>query len=189
MRERTYTIKGVSPLVMHNEQLADPLNRWTRALKGVSKKRTKTDDDLLEMSRIEWMGGLYWDESIGIHVPERCLERMLRDAAAKTKRGKDVVSGLIVVEPASLVYKGPKVPAELWEMDAFRLRASVGVQKSRVIRTRPIFREWALSFTVNYDENVLDPGDIDGFLDVAGRLIGLLDWRPKHGRFIVEAVK
>ncbi len=187
MKERTYTIRGVSPLVMHNEQLSDPLNKWARLLKEISKKRTKTDDDLLEMSRREWFGGLYWAEDLGVHVPERCLERMLRDAAAKSKRGKDVVSGAIVTDPAKLEFKGPKDPEALWANGAFLLRASVGVNAARVIRSRPIFREWGLTFRVEFDEMVLSAEDIDGFVELAGRLIGLLDWRPKHGRFTVES--
>lgn len=189
MKERTYTIKGVCPIIMHNEQLSDPLNKWAKLLREISKKRVKTDDDLLEMSRREWFGGLYYDEDMGPFVPERCIERMLRDAAAKSKRGKDVVSGLIVVDPAPLQYNGPRKADALWASEKFLLRASVGCQKARVIRSRPMFREWSLTFTVNYDEQVLDPSDIDGFVELAGRLVGLLDWRPKHGRFTVEAVK
>lgn len=188
MKERKYTIRGVAPILMHNEQLSDPLNKWTKLLRDVTKKRLKTEDDLVEMSRREWFGGLYYDADMGPHVPERCLERMLRDAGAKSKRGKDVVSGLIVVEPAKLEYKGPRDADALWKSEGFLLRASVGVGKQRVIRSRPMFRDWWLTFTVNYDENVLDPGDIDGFLELAGRRIGLCDWRPKYGRFEVEKV-
>ena len=55
-----------------------------------------------------------------------------------------------------------------------------------MIRSRPRFSNWSLTFTVNYDEHVLQATDIDGFLDTAGRLIGLCDWRPKHGRFTWE---
>lgn len=186
MKERSYSIRGVAPLVMHNEQLSDPLNKWSRLVAEISKKRKKTEDDLMEMSRREWFGGLYYDDEIGAHVPERCLERMLRDAAAKEKRGKDVQSALIVTEPAKLVYRGSRKPDEMWESGSFLLRASVGQNGNRIIRSRPIFREWRLFFTVNFDETVLQASDLDRFIEVAGRLVGLLDWRPKHGRFVVE---
>lgn len=186
MKERTYTIKGCRPLVMHNEQLADPLNKWSIEVAKISKKKAKTVDDLQEMGRREWFGGLYYDEENGVHVPERCLERMLRDAAAKEKRGKDVQAGLIVIEPAPLVYKGPKEPQKLWDTGGFLLRATVGQGGKRIVRSRPMFAEWSLTFTVNYDETVLQESDIDRFMDVAGRLCGLGDWRPKYGRFSVE---
>lgn len=188
MRERSYTIRGVAPLVMHNEQLADPLNKWTKLVAEISKKRNKTEDDLAEMSRREWFGGLYYDNEMGVHVPERCLERLLRDAAAKEKRGRDVLSALIVTDAAKLVYKGPKEPDALWKSGDFLLRATVGQNGKRIVRSRPIFREWSLTFTVNYDETVLQASDIDRFMEVAGRLVGLMDWRPKNGRFVVEKV-
>ena len=188
MKTRTYEIEGVAPIVMHNEQLADPINKWSRALKEISKKVKKTDDDLLEMSRREWMGGLYWSEELGVHVPERCIERMLRNAAARSKRGKDVVSGMMVVDPATLKYPGPTDPEKLWQAGKNLLRATVGVNKSRVVRSRPIFPVWSLSFSCEFDENILDARDIDGFVEISGRLEGLCDWRPKHGRFRVLAI-
>ncbi len=189
MKERTYVIEGVSPIVMHNEQMADPLNKWSRLLKSITSKRKKTDEDLSEMARVEWFGGLYYDAEMGPYVPERCLEAMLRDAARKTKRGKDVVSGLLVVDPAKLEYQGSRDPDKLWASEKHLLRASVGVDRKRIIRSRPIFRDWSLSFVVNFDESVILGGEeIDGFLDIAGRLIGLLDWRPKHGRFRIVSI-
>ncbi len=186
MKERTYTIRGVAPLVMHNEQLSDPLNKWSRLVAEISKKRKKTEDDLRELSRREWFGGLYFDSELGAYIPERCIERMLRDAAAKEKRGKDVLSALIVTDPCKLIYKGPRDPDAMWKAEQFVLRASVGQNGKRIIRSRPIFTEWSLTFVVNYDEMVLQESDIDRFVEVAGRLCGLCDWRPKHGRFTVE---
>jgi len=188
VKERTYTIRGVCPIVMHNERLADPLNEHAKALKALTKKRNKTDDDHMAVSRAEFMGGMYYDADLGPHVPERCLERLLRDAASKSKQGKAVLSALIVTEPAKLEYKGPRDPVALWDAGTFLLRASVGVGQQRVIRSRPMFRDWWLTFTVNFDENVLDARDVDSFVEIGGRQVGLLDWRPKHGRFNVEKV-
>lgn len=186
MKKRTYLIRSVSPLVMHNEQLADPLNEWARAIAEVSKKRKKTEDDHMELSRREFMGGLYWSKELGVHVPERCLEALVRDGAKKEKRGRDVNSAMIVTDPAPLIYEGAKDPKKMWEDGGFVLRATVGVSDKRIVRSRPIFRDWALKFSVEYDETVLQESDIDRFLEVAGRQCGLMDWRPKHGRFTVE---
>lgn len=188
MKTRQYTIKGIRPILMHSEQLSDPLNKWSKALREISKKRQKTDDDLLEMSRREWFGGLYWDSQLGVHIPERCLERMIRDAASLSKRGKDINRGLIVADPAPLEYKGPKNPDDLWVSGEYLLRSSVGVTGKRVIRSRPMFRDWQITFQVEYDEQVLDAADIDQFVETAGRLIGVGDWRPKYGRFQVVEV-
>jgi hypothetical protein len=187
MKTRTYTIRGIGKgLLMHNERLADPLNKWTRAIAEISKKRTKTEDDHIEMGRREWFGAMYLNEDDQPIIPERCLEAMIRDGAKKEKQGKNVQSAAIVTEPALVRYPGPKTPDGLWADESFRLRASVGVSGKRVTRTRPLFPEWSVTFVVEYDENVLQARDIDRFIETAGRLVGIGDWRPKYGRFEVE---
>jgi hypothetical protein len=52
-------LEGQSPLVMHNERLADPLDEFTRAIGAISKKRNKTEADHMEIGRLEFFGGLY----------------------------------------------------------------------------------------------------------------------------------
>src|SRR5262249_49765792 len=49
---------GGSPLVMHNERLADPLDPFARDIAKVSKKRNKTEADHLEIARLEFLGGM-----------------------------------------------------------------------------------------------------------------------------------
>lgn len=185
MRETSYRISGVAPLLCHNAQLSDPLNEWSKALARVTSKRKKTEDDHLEIARLEFHGGLYLVEGVGPVIPAANLERMLRDAAAKTKQGKQVQAGLIVVEDAPIEYEGPRDAAKLWSSDKFFNRQSCKIGQQRVIRTRPCFSSWELKFTVNYDEQILDDEKIDEFVELAGRIIGLGDWRPKHGRFEV----
>ena len=186
LAERSYTIRGVRPLVMHNARLSDPLNEWARSVAEISKKRNKTEDDLMELARREWFGGLYLNAKGEPIIPESNLERMLRDAAAKTKRGKDVQSSLIVIEPAVLKYTGPKDAEAMWASGNYVLRASCKVGQQRVIRSRPCFNEWSLTFVVSFDTTVLEARDVDGFVELAGSRIGCCDWRPKHGRFVME---
>jgi len=57
------------PLVMHNGRLADQLNPLAKRLKSLAAKRKKSDDDLMEIQRVEWEGGLYYDPKIGPYVP------------------------------------------------------------------------------------------------------------------------
>jgi hypothetical protein len=40
-KQLALTIIGTAPLVMHNGQTADPLNKYAKMLKGVSGKRKK----------------------------------------------------------------------------------------------------------------------------------------------------
>lgn len=190
MIERTYTIRGVAPLIQHNEQLSDPLNKWTLLVKEISSKRKKTDADLIEMSRREWFGGLYLDKKDRVIVPGRNLERMIRDGATKSKMGKVVQAGVIVPEDTLLHFPDEaKSPTKLWEMEKYTLRASCRVNSARVIRSRPIFDEWSLTFAAMIDGDVVNPKQVDEFVELAGKVVGLCDWRPKHGRFVLEEAK
>ena len=69
MKIAKYTITGITPLLMHSERLANPFDSLTKELKAISGKRKKTEDDLLAMARIVFIGGLYHDDDAGIHVP------------------------------------------------------------------------------------------------------------------------
>lgn len=188
------TIEGVAPLIQRNIRLADPLDSITREITKVSKKRNKTEDDLREIARLEWFGGLYSDPALEVDqlsgrvvLPSTNLERVIRDGAAKSKEGKTVQAAVIVLEDAVLDYKGPKDTHELWLAGRNAYRESVKVGQVRVLRTRPIFREWKCSFVADFHDDLVDPDRLRHFLDVAGRQVGVGDWRPKHGRFIVTS--
>jgi len=85
-----------------------------------------------------------------------------------------------------LEYDGPKDPAELWEIEEFRLARAVRVGQARVIRTRPIFQEWAANVEVEFDLDFLNADHIRQWMEIAGRKVGLMDWRPKCGRFDIK---
>lgn len=184
MKKFTITIQGTAPMLMHSARLSNPLDPIAKAMKKVSSKRSKTDDDHLEMARLEHAGGLYFDDEIGPYVPGDNIWRCIQDAAKKRKLGQQIKSGLIVTTDVNpLAYSGPRTVDGLWEDENFRHQASVKVQTSRVIRTRPIFREWATEAECIYDPAQLDMADIEAIVEIAGTIIGLGDWRPRFGRF------
>ena len=59
------TITGTAELLMHNARLANPLDSAAKAMKAISSKRVKTDEDHAEMARLEHFGSLYYDSEIG----------------------------------------------------------------------------------------------------------------------------
>lgn len=185
MQEITFHVRGVSPLICHNARLSDPLDEWTMKVAEMTSKKKKTHADLIEIARREWFGSLYLGENGEPVIPGTNLERMLRDSAAKSKMGKVVQAGLICTEPDfPIIYTGPKDPEKMWEAgDKFALRASCKVGQQRVIRTRPCWRQWELKFDITFDETLLNPQAVSDFVELAGKVVGLGDWRPKHGRF------
>ena len=185
---RKYTISGITPLIMHADELANPLSPLKKKMGQLSSQRKKTDEVHEEMAKIEWLAGLYHDEN-GVFVPGINLEASIRDAAKLQRLGKESVRSLRVEEEkAPLEYKGPKDVMKLADLPAFRDVRSVVVQRARVMRCRPIFREWKCQFTVVVDADRLDVEQVDGFIETAGLMIGIGDFRPRYGRFMVEGV-
>lgn len=186
MHQFRITLTGASPLLMHNEQLADEFNVISREMKKITAKKTKkTDDDRLELRRLEFMGSLYYDPEVGPYVPGLNIERSLVEAARLTRAGKSVERGLRITSDFNPVqYAGPRDRDALWaEGDKFRLTKGVKVTTSRIIRTRPMFRNWTASAEGVYDPEMVDLDSLTIYAQKAGLYVGLGDWRPRYGLF------
>ena len=184
------TFTGTAELLMHNARLANPLDPAAKAMKAVSSKRVKTDDDHEELARLEHLGSLYYDPEIGPYLPGQNIERCLVDAAKVTKSGVKVTRGVFVstnINP--LAYKGPRTPEDLWADENFRHMASVKVQQNRVMRCRPMFRQWRTEAEGTLDTRVLSLDELQGIADTSGAMIGIGDYRPRYGRFTAEVTK
>lgn len=57
---------------------------------------------------------------------------------------------------------------------------------TRVMRTRPLFPKWSAVVSITYEDSVLDRYGLLEILRIGGSQVGLLEWRPKYGRFMVE---
>ena len=185
-------ITGTAPLLMHSSRLSDPLNDATKALKKVTAKRQKTDEDHADIARLEHAGSLYIDPDVGPYLPGENISRALVDGARLTKQGIKVQRGvLIATDTNPLSYRGPRTVAGLWDDANFRHMASVKIGTSRTMRCRPVFREWTTEAEGVLDASLLDLADLQAIATTAGQMIGLGDWRPRFGRFtaVVERVR
>src|SRR5574337_157550 len=98
MEAETVTIRGTCPLLMHNGQLADPLNEHSKAVsEAVSEAKTgKTPEAWGIAYKAEFMGGLYLDEQGRPCLPGELLEGVLIAGAKAMKRGPKVRAGAII---------------------------------------------------------------------------------------------
>lgn len=183
MIDFTITLTGTAPLLMHNSRLSNPLDPATKALKKVTGKRQKTDDDHEQIARLEFQGGLYIDPDVGPYIPGENIARALVDGAKLTKMGVKVTRGVFISTDVNpLAYSGPRSDDGLWDA-GFRHMASVKIGTSRTMRCRPWFVEWKVQADGILDPSVLELEDLAAIADSAGSLIGLGDWRPRFGRF------
>ena len=180
-------LTGAKRLIMHNGQLADPLNPITKELARLTSKRAKTESDHLEISRVEWNGGLWLDAGKPC-IPAEALMATFVEAARTRRRAPQAEAGLIVERHAPLRYVGPTGMDELWEDASFRIRVGVNVRGARTMRTRPVFDDWSVEFTALYLPTLLDRGEVRELYEIAGFMKGMGDWRPQNGTFQVEVI-
>ena len=178
-------IISVSPLLMHNGQLADPLDPHAKAMAQVSGKRKKTEADYAQLADLEFRGSLYLSRGAPC-IPAEMMEACLFRAAAQQRNSSKAKAGLVVRDDLRLEYDGPPDPQALCADPRFRLRCGVRVGTSRVMRTRPRFPDWAADLVVDYLPSLLNEHDVRRFAVVAGEQVGLGDWRPRFGRFLVN---
>ncbi len=190
------TAKGTTPLLMHNVRLASPMNSYAKALAALTKAKTsskRTDQDRIEIARLEFEGGLYFDDEIGPYAPGKWFSKNLLDAARRGRRGKLVEEG-VTIGPDSMInplaYHGPRDIEGIWgngESD-FVSFETVRVGMAKVDRCRPIFPEWSTEVDFEIEDDVLD---FDTFRDIAviGGRLGLGDYRSGgYGRFNASVV-
>jgi len=183
-----FRIEGISPLLMHNGQLANPLNPLVKQMKSLTGLRKKSDEVHIELSRLEFRAGLYVSSDGQVEIPSEVLESSIIEGAKKSKLGKQFKSSICINDSSPLDYGENLSVDELWERhEEFADVRPVKVGQSRVMRTRPIFRDWRLSFRVDYNPELVNPEQIVLAVQDAGSQVGLCDYRPKFGRFqIVE---
>ena len=190
MRYRV-TIEGVSPLIHNN--LSSGLDTRSPAkleIAEISKKRgsNRTVVDDQRLADLEAQVSLYLDDSGRADYPASAVRAMIEGAARKTKQGGNVREGL-VVESCRFIYDEERygtTPEDLGRNAQFTV--PVKVQQARVLRTRARFDlPWSLNVTLDCDDELIDAGMLERWLDLGGRRIGLGDWRPacsgQHGRF------
>jgi hypothetical protein len=183
------TATGTRPLLIHNVRLASPLNAYAKRLKALNGKRNKTDEDRLEVARVEFEGSLYHNAEIGPYIPGPNVFRSLIGGGRLTKAGKRIERGVLLDEvEIPLIYRGPRDVDGLWgggESDFVDVRTVV-VMRSKVDRCRPIFRDWKFEVDLTLDPSAID---LDEFVQVAknaGAMEGIGDYRLMYGRYSVE---
>lgn len=164
-------IEGVSPLLQHRFSGDGDLPPEAKLVAGKQDYKN------------EWEAALYQLDDGTIYQPAEHLENSMIKAAANfqipgkgKKTYKDLVKSAIFIDPVC-------IPHKLQDF-AVDMRA-VRVNRGRVIRQRPRFDKWALEFSITCTEPQLPLKVIRQIIDYAGQYVGIGDYRPKFGRFVV----
>jgi len=169
----TYTVKivGTRPLLMH-------------APTGLGDKPRRRRGEHLD-PKTEAESYLYRDAEGNIVIPAVNIKACIRDAGANYKVSGRRSTFKSMIKAGLDIKPFPYVPLQHngWEVDI----RPVVVQRSRILRARPRFDEWALEFEiVNKDPTVIHKETLKKILTDAGKYYGLGDFRPEFGLFRIE---
>jgi hypothetical protein len=173
----TYEVKGVSPLLQHNPAAMGS------GPKGLAAK--KVYDTTKEAD-----AGAYRNGDGQYIIPTIAFRSAILSASKGRKIGKvaarAVLAGCVFpIEESCLLLDAAKMkPFKAHEVHTCR----AVVNKAGIIRARPMFRDWACKLALEIDTEMLPEVDIiTQLLNIAGKIIGVMDWRPEklgiYGRF------
>lgn len=203
MEQYEITLTGLTPLLMHNDNLAfnEKIKAWQKLPEN--KIYSVAGDD--RSPAWTWVGYLYHNNDI-LGVSSDNIMTMLREGGSKVLVGKgketykkQTQSGVMLDQQQfDLVVNGKHISVddikqlignmdfnkhiETAEMLGFELLVKrAKIDKNKHVRVRPMFRNWTLIGSLT----VLDP-ELTGLneetlkiiLNQAGALCGLCDWRP-----------
>jgi len=180
MRVIDVEVTGISPLLQHRYPLEDSGSQST-----AKNKKQKTDD--VEKSLYRLSDGTIYQPSIHlISSMKKAGARYQIPGQGKATYRNLIGSGAVLVSPDAIPH----------DKQAFEIDVRPVVIKStggRIPRCRPIFKNWSLKFTIEYDEEDISAETVKEILDHAGRRVGIGDFRPEKGgpfgRFMVTKFK
>jgi hypothetical protein len=179
------SVEGVAPLLQHKFPLPDFSDL------GKGGKQSTGEKDYTE----EWKDYLYVDSDGEIFQPavhfDGCMVKAAVNFKIQGKRGKtykDLFKGNVFCSPDEILH-GIKAPETL-DNDADKplyldIRPVV-ISRARVVRIRPAFAPgWKLSFEIEILDDQIPANVVNEVLSLAGKTVGVGDFRPRFGRFMV----
>lgn len=170
------TIQGLTPLIVNrfHEDAAEEATSGTHS----RKERLSPEDDARER---------LYQNGHGPYLPAENVRQSMIVAAGRHKIGRRAATSdtaaAIYIFPFELLIDGD------WHVDS---RAVViPATKGRILRHRPMFDDWTMSFKMQVDTDLVSASLIQTILNDAGKLVGLGDFRPArkgpYGRFTVTS--
>lgn len=175
-----FAITGISPLLMHN-----PAGMGRQAAGGMARKTIPTPEDEAEAAA-------YRLEDGGLYFPSIGFRSALWTGASGRKIGKmtarnAVAQAVFNIDDKTLIVN-PETGEQITDYEILVTR--VVVQKSGIHRARPMIAKWGAVLNLEIDTDVLGPSEVAQGLNIAGRAVGVGDWRPEkrgpYGRFTAE---
>lgn len=195
MESIKFKIEGIEPLLLNNPQTVDIFNPYSRAKKAITGKRSKTDEDHLEIRRLDVESKVYWDEKLGVYVPTTWLMAAIAGqswARAKIKKA-EIRSCVFPTEGRlKLSYSGEqkvKAIADISSNPEFIHTMLLKQGQVKLAKAAPIFRDWSFEGEIEFDSQIIDRSTLVSLLEYAASYNGFGDFRPTYGRSVFAEVE
>lgn len=185
---QSFRITGLSPLLLHN-----PAGSMEAQAGGVKKAK------VIPLPDEEAKRGLYVQDG-KLYLPSIAFRRSLIAAGSGKKIGKmsaiKVLSaGVFTINPVCFLHN-PKTlkPLAITDYTVHIVRVCMGSmgRKVAVMRGRPEIQKWGTDLDLEIDSDFIMPEQVLELFNLAGRMIGVGDWRVacggSHGRYTVALV-
>lgn len=161
------SVKGTAPLLLH---------KFVEADATTSKKKKK------------------------VYIPAEEAEKVCyRTADGKVYIPSTHFKGCMIKSGVDFIYSGRKTYKEYVKSGIFFKEKEiiltpqeytisnlpVVISRARIMRSRPEFKEWECTFTIEVINEDLDKSILKEILESAGKFQGVGDFRPEYGRFKV----
>ena len=203
-RNYQVTLKGLTPLLMHRDNLewSEVVDVWQKDPKN--KDRSIKGDDRSPAWR--WIGSLYHDGQNVAAPTDAVMASCMKGGSSIILKAQKTYksmtqSGMAFIEPhlTLLVNGGTSVPmseieklrqeddfsqhlkrARKLEFDLDVRRAKVG--QSKHVRVRPVFNKWSATGMLSVWDDALTEDVLRQIFEIAGDQAGILEWRPNCSR-------
>lgn len=143
---------------------------------GAAKKGQVYDDQIeAEKRLIKNKQGLICQPST--HFEASMVKSATDFKFSGKKTYKELFKAGIFVDPLLIPHDSQE-----WVID----RQLVVINRARIMRARPRFEEWSMSFEISIRDDRIQPLIVKQILENAGKYYGVGDYRPRFGLFVVD---
>jgi hypothetical protein len=178
------------------ESMSPMLHHGSQALGMEEQEMKKKGGSALIGDTEEWKKTVYFDEKIGVYLPASNVEAALIEAAKQFKISgratatKFFKSGVFIMDDTlPLLVNGNRI-TDINNIEVDKRTVKNPSTKGRNVRYRAIFRQWQTKFRIMISSDDYIKEDLlKQTFEYAGLYVGLCDYRPRFGRFVLKSLK
>jgi hypothetical protein len=188
LSEQTYVIHivGVGDMLMNKQP--------DMSVPKPGRKDAKKTDPITE-EQLTWKQKAYFNKDGLLYVPSENLQQCYKDAAkfwGQKIPGEGKKTYTNVFEKATIFEDG-MFGVSMTADDLIPFGRNMNgnpnaIGKHLVYKIRPLIPRWDLTFIVHSFDARLTPEVMRTVTQYAGSVVGIGDWRPTHGRFVLDFI-